>query len=67
MKQKCSRCGRDIPWPYFHCDVCLLALLREGMAERARETVVRSAAAASVLPLTMDDRAFLREMAVGCD
>jgi hypothetical protein len=67
MDRKCARCNKPIDWPYFHCDPCVLALLSEGMRERAKEYLARSEASMSVLALTREDREFLSEMKVGCE
>ena len=66
MFRKCEGCDKLIAHPYIHCDACVMRLVRDSMARR-RAVVTRSPEAASTLALTREDRAFLREMMVGCE
>jgi hypothetical protein len=69
METRCEDCHAPIQWPYLRCDNCVRRELAEMMRRRRGQFggVSRSPEAASTLALTSEDRAFLREMMVGCE
>jgi hypothetical protein len=69
METRCADCHAPIQWPYLRCDNCVRRELADMMQRRRAQFsgVSRSPEAASTLALTLEDRAFLREMMVSCE